>query len=77
MIRVFSATDTDFSTNGDAVISPIKSRVKNNINGEFSYELTCEAKYYDYLKENKLLLVDTPQGVQPFRINNNVTRKGI
>ena len=37
MIRVFSATDTDFSTNGDAVISPIKSRVKNNINGEFSY----------------------------------------
>ena len=76
MIRVFGATDTDFSTNGDAVIIPIKSRVKNNINGEFSYELTCEAKFYDYLRENKLLLVDTPQGVQPFRINNNVTRKG-
>ena len=76
MIRVFKANDRDFSTNGDLVIVPIKARVKNNRNGDFTFELTCESKYNEYLVENDLLLVPTPQGVQPFRINSNIQKKG-
>ena len=76
MIRVFKANDRDFSTNGDLVIVPIKARVKNNRNGDFTFELTCESKYNEYLIENDLLLVPTPQGIQPFRISSNIQKKG-
>ena len=76
MIRVFKANDRDFSTNGDVVIVPIKARVKNSINGDFTLELVCNSKYNDYLEENNLLIVPTPQGEQAFRISNNVQKKG-
>lgn len=76
MIRVFKANDRDFTTNGEVVIVPIKARVKNNINGDFTLELVCNSKYNDYLKENDLLIVPTPQGEQAFRISNNVQKKG-
>lgn len=76
MIRVFNPTDRDFTSNGDAVIVPIKARVKNNVNGEFTLELTAESRFYDYLTQGNIIIAPTPQGEQAFRINNQVQRKG-
>jgi phage minor structural protein len=76
MIKVFKATDRDFTSNGDAVIVPIKARVKNNVNGEFTLELTTESRFYDYLTQGNIIIAPTPQGEQAFRINNQVQRKG-
>ena len=76
MIRVFNANDRDFTTNGNGVIVPIKARVKNSQNGDFYFELTAESIYNNLLQQDKLLIVPTPQGLQPFRISNNITKKG-
>lgn len=76
MIRVFNANDRDFTTNGNGVIVPINARVKNSQNGEFYFELTAESKYNSLLQQDKLLIVPTPQGLQPFRISKNITKKG-
>lgn len=76
MIRVFKPTDRDFTSNGDAFIVPIKARVKNNMNGEFFIELTCESKFYKYLDQGNIIITPTPQGEQAFRIDNQLSRKG-
>jgi len=76
MIRVFKPTDRDYTSNGDAVIVPIKARVKNNMNGEFFIELTCESKFYKYLDQGNIIITPTPQGEQAFRIDNQLSRKG-
>lgn len=68
MIRVFSETDKTFTTNGDIIIEPFKSKVINKLNDNYSYELTCDIKYSPYIKAGKLLVVDEPNGVQAFRI---------
>lgn len=68
MIRVFGALDRTFTTNGDAVIEATKARVFNADNGEFYLELTCGSEYSDYLKDNNIIVVPTPQGEQAFRI---------
>ena len=39
MIRIFSPTDTTFSTNGDVVLSPIVAKVRKEDNGEFYLNL--------------------------------------
>ena len=68
MIRVFSETDKTFTTNGDIIVEPFKSKVINKLNDSYSYELTCDIKYSPYIKAGKLLVVDEPNGVQAFRI---------
>lgn len=68
MIKLFSTTDTAFSTNGDAVIVATKARVFNADNGDYYLELTCGTEYTDYIQPNNILVVPTPQGEQGFRI---------
>lgn len=72
MLRVFSATDTDFSSNGDVVLKPIRAVLRKEDNGDYYIDLECGAEYADFLLNNKLIVADTPQGVQPFRITNPV-----
>lgn len=74
MIRAFNVSDRTFATNGDAVISAIKCRVKNSDNGDYYLELYCDTKYTDYLKDNNIIVAPTPSGYQAFRIRE-VTRK--
>ena len=74
MIRAFSATDKVYSTNGDAVILPIKAWVKNSDNGDYYLELTCGAEYNDYMQANNIIVAPTPNGDQAFRIRS-VTKK--
>lgn len=68
MIKVFNATDTAYSSNGDAVILATKARVHNSDNGDYYLELTCGTEYSDYIQANNIIAVPTPQGQQAFRI---------
>ena len=70
MIRVFSPTDTDFSSNGDVVLRPYKAKVHKEDNGDYYLELEAGIEYVDYLTANRIIVADTPQGAQAFRIAN-------
>ena len=74
MIKVFNALDKDYTSNGDAVIIPLKARVKNSDNGDFYLEMTCGTEYNDYIQPNNILVAPTPQGEQAFRISSNITK---
>lgn len=75
MIKVFGATDKLYSTNGDVVITPTKARVINNDNGDFYLTLVCGTEYSEYMQNNNILVVPTPQGEQAFRISDVTAQK--
>lgn len=75
MVKVFSATDKAYSTNGDVVILPTKARVHNKDNGNYYLELTCSTEYNSYLASNNILVASTPQGEQAFRIRDITKQK--
>lgn len=70
MIKLFGTTDTDFSSNGDAVIQPFKAKVHKEDNGKFYLTVEADISYVDILTENRIIVADTPQGAQAFRIKN-------
>lgn len=68
MLRVFSPTDNDYSSNGDVVVRPTRATVHKEDNGDFYLELTCGIQYQPYIVPNNIIVADTPQGAQAFRI---------
>lgn len=70
MIKLFGTTDTDFSSNGDAVIQPFKAKVHKEDNGKFYLNVEADISYVDLLTANRIIVADTPQGSQAFRIKN-------
>lgn len=70
MIKLFGTTDTDFSSNGDAVIQPFKAKVHKEDNGKFYLNFEADISYADFLTANRIIVADTPQGAQAFRIKN-------
>jgi len=68
MIRIFAPSDTDFTSNGDAVINATLAVVHKADNGDFYLELQCGLDYIDYIKPKNIVVVNTPQGAQAFRI---------
>lgn len=74
MIRVFEATDKSFTSNGDCVIQPTKAKVTKEDNGDYYLDLEAGTKYADYLTSGRIVVADTPQGAQAFRISD-VTKK--
>lgn len=74
MIRVFESTDKSFTSNGDIVILPTKAKVTKKDNGDYYLELEASTKYADYLTSGRLIVADTPQGAQAFRVSG-VTKK--
>lgn len=70
MIKLFGTTDTDFSSNGDAVIQPFKAKVHKEDNGKFYLNVEADISYVDLLTANRIIVADTPQGAQAFRIKN-------
>lgn len=70
MIRLFDLTDTDFSSNGDIVLNPLKAILHKEDNGEYYVNITVGYEYMDYFTEGRILAIDTPQGVQPFRVGS-------
>ncbi len=81
MIKIFNATDRDFSTAGNIIIEPIKciEYKKKSLNGWY-IEVEMPIKYKDYISKDKLCVVKTKSKIKPqaFRIGENIeytTRK--
>ena len=74
MIRVFESTDKSFTSNGDIVILPARAKVTKKDNGDYYLDLEASTKYADHLTSGRLIVADTPQGAQAFRISG-VTKK--
>lgn len=70
MIRVFGATDKTYASNGDVVVQPLKATVHKEDNGDFYLDFACGTQYQQYIVPNNIIVADTPQGAQAFRILN-------
>ena len=70
MIRLFNTTDTDYSSNGDLVLRPIKAKVKKADNSDYYLSLELPIEYAEYITEGRIVVANTPQGDQPFRLSN-------
>lgn len=79
MIKIFSAADTDFTSNGEIVISnATKANVRKADNGDYYLDFECGLEYVDYIIANNIIVAPTPQGDQAFRITSfDATRKKI
>ena len=74
MLKLFNATDTLYSSNGDKVIQPTYQHIIKKDNADFYLDVECSLDYIDYLQPNMLLVSNTPQGQQAFRITNTEKR---
>ena len=70
MIKVFGQTDTIFSSNGDVVLHPLRAKVHKEDNGDYYLDLVTSLEYADYLQTGNIIVANTPQGEQAFRISN-------
>ena len=78
MIKLFDTTDNLFSSNGDKIIIPTRAIVHKEDNNAYYLDLECDLSYNEWLSPNKILVANTPQGEQAFRIRNvDKTRKKI
>lgn len=76
MIKIFNATDTDFSTAGNIIINPLYCHEvkKKSLNGWY-IDVEIPIKYKEYIKADKLCVVKTKSKLKPqaFRIIDNIT----
>ena len=70
MIKLFGVTDTDYTSNGDKVIVPLKAVVHKEDNGSFYLSIETDISYVDDLTDGRIIIANTPQGDQAFRISN-------
>lgn len=70
MIKVFGVTDKLYTTNGDIVLQTTKAKVHKEDNGDFYITIEAPLTYIDYLVPNNIIVANTPQGDQAFRITN-------
>lgn len=70
MIKIFQSTDNTFSSNGDIVVLPTKAKIHKEDNGDYYLDLECSLDYIDYILSNNIVVANTPQGEQAFRISN-------
>ena len=70
MIKLFDATDKIYTSNGNKIILPTKAKVHKEDNGDFYINVEAPLSYIDYLVPNNIIVANTPQGDEPFRITN-------
>lgn len=70
MIKIFGITDKIYTTNGDIVLQASKAKVHKQDNGDFYINVEAPLSYIDYLVPNNIIVANTPQGDQAFRITN-------
>lgn len=70
MIRLFGTTDTDFSTNGDLILQPLRAVIVKKDNGSFYLDIDIDISYINDFTQNRIIVANTPQGNQAFRIGN-------
>ena len=78
MIKLFNLTDKTFSSNGDKVIIPTKAKIHKEDNGAYYLDLECSLDYINYIIQGNIVVANTSQGDQAFRVANvTKTRKKI
>lgn len=78
MIKLFNSTDTLFSSNGDKIIIPTKAKIHKEDNGNYYLDLETNLDYINDIVAGNIIVANTPQGDQAFRISNvSATRKKI
>ena len=78
MIKLFKSTDKLFSSNGDKIIIPTRAKVHKVDNGDYYLDLETNLDYINDIVQGNILVANTPQGDQAFRISNaTATRKKI
>ena len=70
MIKLFSQTDTSFTSNDYKIIIPLRAKVRKEDNGSFHLDLETDLSYIDDLTEGRIIIANTPQGEQAFRVGN-------
>ena len=70
MIRIFGQTDKAFLSNGDVVLQAVKAKITKKDNGDYYLSLETGLEYVDYIVEGNIVVANTPQGDQAFRIDN-------
>ena len=70
MIKLFNSTDLIFDSNGNKIINATKAIVHKEDNGDFYLDFECDLSYINDIVENNILVANTPQGDQAFRIGN-------
>ena len=70
MIKLFNSTDNLFSSNGDKIIIPTKAKIHKEDNGSYYLDLECSLDYVNDIVAGNILVANTPQGYQAFRISN-------
>ena len=70
MIKLFKPIDKNYTSNGDIVLETIKAKVHKEDNGDFYITVEAPLTYIDYLVPNNIIVANTPQGDQAFRISN-------
>ena len=70
MIKLFGINDMNFSSNGDVIINPLRAVVHKEDNGPFYVDLETDLSYVDDLIEGNIIVANTPQGDQAFRVGN-------
>lgn len=78
MIKLFQPTDTLYSSNGDKIIIPTKAKIHKEDNGDYYLDLETNLDYINDILQGNIIVANTPQGEQAFRISNvTATRKKI
>ena len=70
MLKIFGQTDSSFASNGDIILQPLKAKVKKVDNGDYYLYIECGLEYSDYIVEDNIIVAETPQGEQAFRVSN-------
>ena len=70
MIKVFNADEKIFSNNGEKILQPLKAVILKEDNGDFELELETRIEDKNFIVNDKIIVCDTPWGVQGFRVRN-------
>lgn len=78
MIKVFTGTDTNFASNGDKILQPLKAVILKEDNGEYYLDLEVSIKDAEWIANDNIIRADVPAawgGAQNFRVYNPYKKK--
>lgn len=78
MIKVFQASDTTFSSNGDKVLQPLKAVIYKEDNSDYYLDLEVSIKDAEWIVNDNIIRSDVPAawgGAQNFRVYNPYKKK--
>lgn len=70
MIKIFNSTDKIFTSNGNIIVKPRKALIHKEDNDAYYLDLEAGIEYAEHLVEGNIIVANTPQGEQAFRVSN-------